>query len=85
MNLMAFTPDGKSATIKVILEPFVPWIWIGGLVVAFGAVVSAWPTARSSRRAVRVAAPALPAAGGRRRRALCHDADELFLRRYQAG
>jgi cytochrome c-type biogenesis protein CcmF len=65
MNLMAFTPDGKSATIKVILEPFVPWIWIGGLVIAFGAVVSAWPTARSSRRAVRFAAPRAvrPAAG----------------------
>jgi cytochrome c-type biogenesis protein CcmF len=57
MNLMAFKEDGSNATIKVILEPFVPWIWIGGLVIAFGAVVSAWPTARSSRRAVRVAAP----------------------------
>jgi cytochrome c-type biogenesis protein CcmF len=65
MNLMAFKEDGSNATIKVILEPFVPWIWIGGLVIAFGAVVSAWPTARSSRRAVRVAAPraARPAAG----------------------
>jgi cytochrome c-type biogenesis protein CcmF len=65
MNLMAFEGDGSNATIKVILEPFVPWIWIGGLVIAFGAVVSAWPTARSSRRAVRVAAPRAvrPAAG----------------------
>lgn len=57
MNLMTFTPDGQSATIKVILEPFVPWIWFGGLVVAFGAVVSAWPTARSSRRAARASVP----------------------------
>jgi len=57
MNLMAFTPDGQSATVKVILEPFVPWIWFGGLVVALGAVVSAWPTARTSRRAVRASVP----------------------------
>jgi cytochrome c-type biogenesis protein CcmF len=65
LNLMEFTPDGQQATIKVILEPFVPWIWIGGLVVAFGAVVSAWPTARSSRRAVRAAAPrVVPASRG---------------------
>ncbi|WP_337172549.1 heme lyase CcmF/NrfE family subunit [Gemmatimonas aurantiaca] len=52
-NLMAFTPDGQSATLKVILEPFVPWIWIGGLVMAVAATVSAWPTARSTRRAER--------------------------------
>jgi cytochrome c-type biogenesis protein CcmF len=57
MNLMAFTPDGSSATIKVILEPFVPWIWFGGLIVALGAVVSAWPTARTSRREARATAP----------------------------
>lgn len=50
INLMAFTPDGKSATLLVIIEPLVPWIWFGGLVVALGAVVSAWPV---SRRAVR--------------------------------
>lgn len=65
MNLMAFTPDGQSATIKVILEPFVPWIWFGGLIVALGAVVSAWPTARTARQAARVSAPrAVRASGG---------------------
>ncbi len=48
INLMAYTPDGQSATIRVILEPFVPWIWFGGLVVAMGAVVSAWPVSRRS-------------------------------------
>jgi cytochrome c-type biogenesis protein CcmF len=46
INLMAYTPDGQSATLRVIVEPFVPWIWIGGLVVALGAVVSAWPARR---------------------------------------
>ncbi len=46
INLMAYTPDGQSATLRVIVEPFVPWIWFGGLVVALGAVVSAWPARR---------------------------------------
>lgn len=57
INLMAFTPDGMSATLRVIIEPFVPWIWFGGLVVAFGAVVSAWPVSRRSARFVAVPAP----------------------------
>jgi len=60
INLMAFTPDGKSATLRVILEPFVPWIWFGGLVVALGALVSAWPVSR--RSAVRVGATVPPRA-----------------------
>ena len=57
INLMAFTPDGKSATLRVILEPFVPWIWFGGMVVAFGALVSAWPVSRRAERRVGVTAP----------------------------
>ncbi len=57
INLMAFTPDGQSATLKVIVEPFVPWIWFGGLIVAFGAVVSAWPVSRRSARAVAAVVP----------------------------
>ncbi len=52
INLMAFTEDGKSATLRVILEPFVPWIWFGGLIVAFGAVISAWPVSRRSTRPI---------------------------------
>jgi len=43
MNLMSFQQDGSSATIKVILEPLVPWIWMGGGIIVLGALVSAWP------------------------------------------
>ena len=57
INLMAFTPDGQSATLRVILEPFVPWIWFGGMVVALGAFVSAWPVSRRSARRVGFAVP----------------------------
>ena len=46
MNLMAFQPDGSQATIRVILEPLVPWIWFGGLVVCLGAILAAFPPRR---------------------------------------
>ena len=46
LNLMAFRPDGATATIRAIYEPLVPWIWFGGGVVVFGAIVGIWPTRR---------------------------------------
>ena len=46
LNLMSFQQDGSSATIKVILQPLVPWIWLGGGIVCLGAIVAAWPTRR---------------------------------------
>jgi cytochrome c-type biogenesis protein CcmF len=44
LNLMAFKQDGSNVTVKVIWEPLVPWIWIGGMVVCLGAIIAAWPT-----------------------------------------
>jgi cytochrome c-type biogenesis protein CcmF len=46
ITLMSFANDGSTATLKVILEPLVPWIWLGGLIVCCGALISMWPTAR---------------------------------------
>jgi len=40
VNLSAFEQDGSSATLHVIVEPLVVWIWIGSFIVAFGALVS---------------------------------------------
>lgn len=42
-NLMAFKQDGSNVTVKVIWEPLVPWIWIGGLVLCLGAIVGMLP------------------------------------------
>ena len=42
-NLQAFKPDGSSATIRLIYEPLVPWIWFGGLIVVLGSVLSILP------------------------------------------
>jgi cytochrome c-type biogenesis protein CcmF len=44
LNLLAFERDGSSATLHVIIEPMVVWMWIGGLIVALGAVVAMTPT-----------------------------------------
>ena len=40
INLQAFAQDGSNATLRVILEPLVPWIWAGGMIVVIGALVS---------------------------------------------
>jgi cytochrome c biogenesis factor len=57
---MAFEPSGANATVKVIIEPLVPWIWFGGLVVVLGAVVGMFHGGRRKVLAPprRVVAPA---------------------------
>lgn len=42
-NLMAFKQDGSNITVKVIWEPLVPWIWVGGLVLCMGAIIGVLP------------------------------------------
>jgi len=43
VNLQAFRQDGSNATIRVIYEPLVPWIWTGGGVVVLGALIAIFP------------------------------------------
>ena len=40
VNMMTFAEDGSSATVRVIVEPLVPWIWFGGGVVCVGALIA---------------------------------------------
>lgn len=40
INLQAFAQDGSTATLRAIQEPLVYWIWIGGMIVVLGAIVS---------------------------------------------
>lgn len=49
VNLMAIEPDGSSLTLSVVTEPLVSWIWLGGLVVALGALIALWPDSRRRR------------------------------------
>ena len=45
---LASTPSkpGSAVVIGVIVEPLVSWIWLGGAVMAFGTLMSAWPRRR---------------------------------------
>ena len=36
-------PQFQQATFQVLVNPLVPWIWYGGLVVAAGALIGLWP------------------------------------------
>jgi cytochrome c-type biogenesis protein CcmF len=59
LSLMAFRPDGGTATVRVILEPLVPWIWAGGGLICLAALFAAWPS-RQPRAARSVVAEPTP-------------------------
>ncbi len=64
--LTGWTEDGR-ANIKVQVNPLVLWIWIGGVVMLVGGVVTFWPDAREARRAVsRVSVRTVPELGAGR-------------------
>jgi len=56
MTLLAFEQDGSSATVSIIVEPLVSWIWVGGFIVALGALLAMRP-ARERRQASVRASP----------------------------
>jgi cytochrome c-type biogenesis protein CcmF len=45
------------ATFRVLVNPLVPWIWLGGLIMAIGTLVAMWPSAESTRPVPRLRAP----------------------------
>jgi cytochrome c-type biogenesis protein CcmF len=60
LNLMAVERDGSTATIRMIVEPLVPWIWAGGLIIVLGALITVAPSRGRERRTVPVPMPARP-------------------------
>ncbi|HEU4564697.1 MAG TPA: heme lyase CcmF/NrfE family subunit [Gemmatimonadaceae bacterium] len=63
--LMSFERDGSHATLRIISEPLVPWIWLGGMIVFLGAFISWWPSRGRERvRVGAIARGAAPARGG---------------------
>jgi cytochrome c-type biogenesis protein CcmF len=46
VNLQAFDRNGTNATLRVIIEPLVPWIWFGGGIIGLGALISIFPMRR---------------------------------------
>jgi cytochrome c-type biogenesis protein CcmF len=45
----SYLNDRSAATFKVIVDPLVTWMWIGGLIALMGALIALWP-ARPRRR-----------------------------------
>jgi cytochrome c-type biogenesis protein CcmF len=54
-----YVSEGAPATLRVIVNPLVTWMWIGGLIALAGALIALWPV-RRTRRAL-VADPELEA------------------------
>jgi cytochrome c-type biogenesis protein CcmF len=53
LTLMAFdTQGGERATVRVIINPGIVWLWIGGMIMGLGALIAIWPRGRGRVRAV---------------------------------
>jgi cytochrome c-type biogenesis protein CcmF len=50
LNLMAFDRSGAHATISVMVQPLISWIWAGGVIVALGALIGVLPMQRKQQR-----------------------------------
>lgn len=59
-QFMAGSNPRPMATFKVLVNPLVPWIWLGGLIMAVGTLVAFWPAAETVRVPARARAPARP-------------------------
>jgi cytochrome c-type biogenesis protein CcmF len=46
----SYLGDGAAATFKVIVNPLVAWIWIGGSIALAGALIAIWPSRGPRRR-----------------------------------
>jgi cytochrome c-type biogenesis protein CcmF len=63
-------PESKRGTFRVIIRPFVLWIWLGGIVLILGTAIAITPTvsellaAREASRSDGPGRPPAPAAGG---------------------
>jgi cytochrome c-type biogenesis protein CcmF len=43
-------PSTRRGTFRVIIRPLVAWIWLGGIVLLLGSILSMWPTGRELLR-----------------------------------
>jgi cytochrome c-type biogenesis protein CcmF len=59
-SVIGFGPD--EATFRLFLNPGVMWLWVGGLVIALGGILAAWPSRRRYGAPLDVVQPARDAA-----------------------
>ena len=55
MSLVQMDTAGGTASLLVVIEPLVWWIWFGGGIIVLGTAVSAWPSRRALAPAVQPA------------------------------
>jgi len=48
----SYRAEDAPATFRVIVDPLVTWIWIGGLIALAGALIAIWPARRARRTPV---------------------------------
>ncbi len=48
--LSSVSGDGSSATIRVVVDPLVNFLWLGGLVLLAGGAIAVWPSTQLQRR-----------------------------------
>jgi cytochrome c-type biogenesis protein CcmF len=48
----SYAHNPPPANFRMIVAPMVAWIWFGGLIAVFGALIALWPGAETRRRAV---------------------------------
>jgi len=44
-----YLTEGAPSTFRVIVNPLVTWMWVGGLIALAGALIGLWPTRRTRR------------------------------------
>jgi cytochrome c-type biogenesis protein CcmF len=48
----SYLTDGSAAAFRMIVDPLVTWMWIGGLIALAGALIALWPSRGRRRGAV---------------------------------
>lgn len=59
-----------AATFRILVNPLVPWIWAGGMIIAIGTLIALWPSAPSVPAPTRVPERVGRRAGAREREEL---------------
>jgi len=62
LSLIQVDASSKTASLDVIVQPLVWWLWVGGLVMVFGTGIAVWPERRAVPRVSQAPAPAPAAA-----------------------